>query len=257
MGDAAIAALVGAAASLLVAFGKVAWDARQSRRNERLAARERLDLYRAPFLAAVDDLGRRINNMRNDTFLAYSEVESRRELAKLSFAFRVAQYLGWVEIVHGYADRLRFEDDETTRMVSATVGDIGWIFSFDEYDRLDQDDFTTSQFMLWREQQRAVGELMRLDGEQEGCLGFASFADNYDRRFRRWLDDFATQAMNPGAARSQRLADLQRALVKLLQQLDVDKVLVETDAGGSIVMPRWARPSNLSPVTAYETRLET
>ena len=170
--------------------------------ERRLAARERLDAYRAPLLSAVDDLGRRINNVRNDSFLAYSEVESRRELAKVSFAFRVAQYFGWVEIIYGYADRLRFENDETTKKVAATIGDIGWIFSFDEYDRVDQDDFTSSQLMLWREQQRAVGELMVRDGEKEAGLGFASFAVNYDRLFRRWLDDFAAQAMNPGAATS-------------------------------------------------------
>src|SRR4051812_28434015 len=160
MGDAAIAALVGAAASLGGAFGKIGWDARQSERSERRAARQRLDVYRAPFLAAVDDLGRRINNMRNDSFLAYVQVGSRQELVRLSIAFRVAQYLGWVEIVHGYADRLRFENDETTREVASTLGKIGWLLSSDMYDRLDEDDFTSSQLMLWREQQRAVGGLM-------------------------------------------------------------------------------------------------
>jgi uncharacterized protein (DUF934 family) len=194
--------------------------------------------------------------MRNDRFLAYVEVESRRELTKLSFAFRVAQYLGWVEIIRGYADRLRFENDETTRKVATTVEDIAWILSFDQYDRGNPDDFTTSRLMLWRDQQRAVGELMRREGEEEDCLGFDSFAVNYDRLFARWLDDFATQAMTPAAATSQRLADLQRSLVQLLQQLDVDNLLLETDAQGTVVEPRWARPSKLGPVGAYAKRLE-
>ena len=59
MGGAVIAAVVGGAVSLVVTFGKVAWDAYQASRMQRLAAWERLDRYRAPLLAAVDDLGRR------------------------------------------------------------------------------------------------------------------------------------------------------------------------------------------------------
>jgi len=150
MGGAVIAAAVGGAVSLVVTFGKVAWDAYQASRMQRLAAWERLDRYRAPLLAAVDDLGRRLNNIRNDGFLAYLDTAERREAALLSTLFRLAQYLGWVEIVYGYSDRLRFESDRATRSVTETIGDIGWVLAADEFDRTDEDDFTTSRLMLWR-----------------------------------------------------------------------------------------------------------
>jgi hypothetical protein len=94
MGDAVIAALVAGIVSLVVTFGKIAWDARQAKRERRLAARERLDRYRAPLLAAVDDLGRRVNNIRNDGFLAYLDIEGRRNMAVHSTLFRLAQYPG-------------------------------------------------------------------------------------------------------------------------------------------------------------------
>jgi hypothetical protein len=245
MGDAAIAALVGAMAGLVVTLGKIAWDVRQANREKRLAARERLDKYRAPFLAAVDDLGRRVNNIRKDEFLAYLNVEARREMAKLSTLFRLATYLGWTEIVYGYADRLRFESDAETRMVKATLGDIGWILAIDEFDRKDEWDFTTSRLLLWREEQRAIGELMLLEGGEVGCIGFDSFATNYDMRFSRWFGTFASE-LTSSAANTDRLAELHKALVRLLEQLDVDRVLIEVDDEGRILRPRWARPASLA-----------
>lgn len=48
MEDAVVPALVAGVVGLLVAFGKIAWDARQAKQQQRLAARERLDRYRAP-----------------------------------------------------------------------------------------------------------------------------------------------------------------------------------------------------------------
>jgi hypothetical protein len=44
MGDAVIAAVVAGVVSLLVAFGKIAWDSRQMKWERRLAARERLEV---------------------------------------------------------------------------------------------------------------------------------------------------------------------------------------------------------------------
>src|SRR2546430_8550349 len=155
MGGAVIAAVVGGAMSLVVTFGKVAWDTYQASRKQRLAARERLDRYRAPLLAAVDDLGRRLNNIRNDGFLAYLDTDERREAALTSTLFRLAQYLGWVEIVYGYSDRLRFENDRATRSGTETIGDIGWGLAADELHPTHADDFTTSRPLPWREGQRA------------------------------------------------------------------------------------------------------
>src|SRR5690242_13705052 len=112
-----ITALITAFVSLTLALGKIIWDAREKRHERRLAAREQLDKYRAPLLAAADDLGRRINNIRNDNFFAYLGSDPRHELAVSSTLFRFAQYFAWVEIVYGFADRLRFASDNATRSV--------------------------------------------------------------------------------------------------------------------------------------------
>jgi len=254
MGGAVIAAVVGGAMSLVVTFGKVAWDTRQASRKQRLAAWERLDRYRAPLLAAVDDLGRRLNNIRNDGFLAYLDTDERREAALTSTLFRLAQYLGWVEIVYGYSDRLRFESDRATRSVTETIGDIGWVLAADEFDRTDEDDFTTSRLMLWREEQRAIGELMRHVGDDPRCVSFNSFAADYDSRFSRWFATFTSQLEAKSASQTNRLGELQRVLARLVQQLDVERVLVDIDERGSVTRPLWAAPANLPEVTRHTKR---
>ena len=75
-------------------------------------------------MAATDDLGSRINNIRHDGFLLYLDTGSRQRAAMLSTLFRLAQFFGWVELLYGYADRLRFASDESTSKVAATLRSI-------------------------------------------------------------------------------------------------------------------------------------
>ncbi len=72
MSEAVVAAIVAGVVSLLVTFGKALWDTRQKKQERQLAAREKLDRHREPLLTAADDLGSRINNIRNDGSLFYS-----------------------------------------------------------------------------------------------------------------------------------------------------------------------------------------
>jgi hypothetical protein len=251
MGSGVIAAVVAGVVSLVVTFGKVAWDARQATRERRLASRERLDRYRAPLLAAVDDLGRRVNNIRNEGFLAYLDVEHRRETALLSTLFRLAQYLGWAEVVYGYSDRLRFDSDRATKEVTDTLGEVGRILAADEFDRTDEHDFTTSRLMLWREEQRAIGELMRLPVDEPRCMSFNSFIDTYEEGFSTWFATFAAQLQDPSTPATNRLAELHGVLARLVQQLDVDQVILKVDATGRVTRPIWAQPANLAGPTRH------
>jgi hypothetical protein len=255
MEPAVLAAMITAFVSLILAIGKIVWDWREKRHERRLAARQRLDRYRAPLLAAVDDLGRRINNIRNDGFLAYLDSEDRRATAVLSTLFRFAQYLGWTEIIYGYADRMRFESDEATRTVSKTLGDIGWILAADEFDRNNEDDFRTSQLMLWREEQRAIGELMRQDSDEPRCISFNSFVENYENRFSNWFATFGSQLDVTSAPTSNRLAELHRIAARLVRELDVERVLVQVDESGRIIRPLWAQPSALAKPTKHTDRV--
>jgi len=55
--DVVVSAVVAGAVSLVVTFGKIAWDGRQKKQDRQLAAREKLDRYREPLLTAADGLG--------------------------------------------------------------------------------------------------------------------------------------------------------------------------------------------------------
>jgi len=180
-------------------------------------------------------------NIRNENFLAYLHTDDRRNIAQRSTLFRLAQYFGWTEIVYGHSDRLRFERNKATREVARIIGDVGWTLANDEFDRMNPEDFRTSQLMLWRDEQRAIGELMRQDSEEPGCIGFDSFVNNYDKSFAKWFATFARDLESESVADSARLAQLHLVLVDLLRALDVDRVLVEFDQTGELfVRPPWA-----------------
>lgn len=243
MDSAVLVTLITASVSLVLAAGKIVWDWREKRQERRLAAREKLDKYRAPLLAAVDELGRRLNNIRNDDFLAYLNIDSRRDTALLSTHFRFAQYLGWTEILYGYSHHLQFEADDVTAKVTRALGEVARILASDKFDRTDPNDFTSTQFLLWREEQRAIGELMREGGDEPRCIGFNTFAMAYENRFSKWFASFESDLTNASAPESDRFQQLHRVVAELARELDVDGVLVQTDKSGNVVGPRWAQPS--------------
>jgi hypothetical protein len=245
-----IVALITAFVSLILTVFKIIADNRNRTRERRLAAHDRLEKYRAPLLASVDDLGRRLNNIRNDSFLLYLDNDSTRQTALLSTLFRVAQYLAWAEIVYGYSDRLRFESDEVTRKVIKSMNDISWVFASDKFDRTVEEDFTTSRLMLWREQQRAIGELMCIEGEEPASMSFDSFAANFDSRFARWFDRFAAELETSGQG-SDRLAELHRVAARLVRELDTEKALVALNESGGVSQPLWATTVNLPEPTRH------
>jgi hypothetical protein len=240
--SAVIAAVIAAVVSLAVTFGTRALDARQRKRQARSQAREKLDRYRSPLLAAVDNLGSRINNIRNDRFLLYLDSEDRGRTALLGTLFRFAQFFGWTEIIYGYSDRMRFESDTATKVVTDLLKNISRMLATDRLDRTDTSDFTSTQLMIWREEQRAIGEAMRAESDEPECVGFDSFYRNYEMLYKDWFETFASQLNAHETPRSQRMAELQALLAQLARKLDIDGLLVSVDAEDIVVEPRWARP---------------
>lgn len=109
--------------------------------------------------------------------------------------------------------------------------------------------------MIWRAEQRAIGELMRIYGDPPRCVSFDSFAHQYDERFARWFETFADHLDPASAPQSNRLAELQRLLSTLIRQLDVDRLLVRVGREGVLTEPRWARPS-MHDVTAHSDPIQ-
>jgi hypothetical protein len=139
---------------------------------------------------------------------------NRNETAVMTTLFRFAQYLGWAQLVYGYSDRLRFDEYEATKTVAWLIRDIGRTLTDDGLDRDNGSNFTTTRLMLWRDEQRAIGELMRKDGNEPECIGFESFVNSYDQSFARWFATFREELQHSSTPRSARLAQLQKVLAQ-------------------------------------------
>ena len=73
------------------------------------------------------------------------DVPERRRTALLGTLFRFAQLFGWIEILYGTYDRLRFEHDVSTKSVADAVREIGWLLADDRVDRTDEPDAPVAQ----------------------------------------------------------------------------------------------------------------
>ncbi|MCM3487568.1 hypothetical protein, partial [Kocuria rosea] len=156
----------------------------QARQEERFyAALEQLNRYREPLLAAARDVGHRLKNIRKGSFFAYLHHtdERRRLLALRSTLYRLGRYWAVVESLYESVNELRFTTEEETQRVASLLGKIGGEFASDAY--------LSPQFMVWREEQRGIADLMReqVKPGENGVMGFARFMDAYDTRMAPWF----------------------------------------------------------------------
>jgi hypothetical protein len=213
-------ALIGSATSLIVAVISLVFQrkgAREEREEKsRSDAQVVLDKYRGPLLAVATDLGRRIHHIRYQKFFVYTTSESGHDQqAKLTTLFRIAQYLGWCEILRTEVQFLPFKHEADTRLVAELIGDINWAFSSDAVN-------DESRGSLWAEEQRGIGELMvaRNEGSSSTCHGYARFVKEYHRCFASWMAGIADFVLNEKAPGSDRLRLVQWGLFGLVKQLD-------------------------------------
>lgn len=185
----------------------------QARRQDRsLAAREVLDRYRRPLLAAAYQLERRLDNIRRRGFLGYLHAEPHRaEVAMKGTLYRFAVYLGWRELLSRELTYLDFENSERTRDVLDRLDEVRAKLSSSRFDH--------QRLMLWTEEQSAIGGLMLTSTGTPGVIGFETFFEQYEESFDEWFGSFAEDIGDAGAS-STRLRELETALRKLIDTLD-------------------------------------
>lgn len=226
------AAMVAALASLLVALStavhsgkvqaRVAELQEAEKRRARLekqeaTAKAQLDRYREPLLSAANDLRHRIGNIRSGGFLAYlshTDVH-RRRLAHIGTCYRFASYWGVVEALYRDVSVLRFDNDDDTQRVASALAEVGRTFASDGVDG--------HRFMVWREEQRAIGELMLAEVTDRSLIrviGFSTFSDRFDATFATWFASFDRDLSADGAEQSPRLATVESLLDALAREID-------------------------------------
>jgi hypothetical protein len=210
--DAAIViALIALAGSLLstlaTVFGGPAFQARRE-------ARKVLETYREPLVAAAYELQARLHNILRNNFVEDYVVGNRagkQHAALESTLYVFAQFFGWREIIRREVQFLRFTRDEETRAVARLLRDIGETFLTDAYG---------AQFMIWRVEQRGLGERMIVTPNgKPACMGYASFMEQRES-MKEWLEPLEHDLRQMEDDGRRRLIELQHLLVDLVRRLD-------------------------------------
>jgi hypothetical protein len=210
--DAAIViALIALAGSVLstvaTVFGGPAFEARRE-------ARKVLETYREPLLAAAYELQARLHNILRNNFVedyVVGNKAGKQHAALESTLYVFAQFFGWREIIRREVQFLRFTRDEETRDVARLLRDIGETFLTDDFG---------AQFMIWRVEQRGLGErmIMASDGKP-ACMGYASFMEQRVN-MKEWLEPLEHDLRQIEDNGRKRLTAAQHLLVDLVRKLD-------------------------------------
>jgi hypothetical protein len=204
----ALIALAGSVLSTIVTvFGAPVLQARRD-------AKKALDTYREPLLAASYELQARLYNILQLKFVEKyisDDTAGKRNPAIESTLYVFAQFLGWREIIRREVQYLRFSRDRQTREIGRLLQDIGETFLSDKYG---------SQFMIWRVEQRGLGERMIESADNKmTCLGYASFIEHRPT-MQEWLHPLENDLENIRDGGRKRLTELQHLLLELVRQLD-------------------------------------
>jgi hypothetical protein len=217
-----VVALITALTSLGLASVNIYWSWRQRDKERRIEAKAELARYRRPLLEATADLGARIDNIQHSQFDTYFQSDERRDMAIKSTLYRFARYFATLEILRSQLTFLEFERANETKEVAARIVKIEGALTSDKF----------HGFMLWREEQRAIGEAT-LDRDGDGlirCIGFATFVNEFTQREAKWFERFQADLEEDGAAASsKRLARVQTHLKALVQQLDEEERYEQSD----------------------------
>ena len=176
-----------------------------------------LENHRDPLLAAAYELQARLHNILCNPFTedyVLGNKAGKQEAAVQSTLYVFAQFFGWRDIIRREIQFLRFLKDEETREVAQLLRDIGETFLTDEYGR---------QFMIWRVEQRGLGECMIVQSAvKPTCMGFATFVGQRTT-MKEWLDPLEQELTEIDDGGRARLTKLQHLLLELVQKLDEDR----------------------------------
>jgi hypothetical protein len=185
-----------------------------------LRAEEVLARYREPLAAAAFDLQSRLYNILCLNFFAkFGGDHERCAIAEDTTLFRLAQYLGWTEILRRDIQFLNFPEADDTRRVSHLQSQIRQRLLTDTYGPV---------MMIWGDEQRAIGEQMIVEEHDKVmCMGYARFHDDYGTRFAPWCERLRPELQSQAAR--DRLREVQGLLCELVETLDANRVRYTAD----------------------------
>ena len=197
----------------------------RARLERQQASEDLIRRYREPLLLAAFDLQARIYNIVCMDFVARhtgSSDPEERHYARASTLYRLGNYFGWIEILRRGLQFLDLGEEAKTHELVERLDTVSHTFANTEW-------FPASAFRLFRDEQRALGEVMLepVEGDLRHyqCIGYATFVDRLDGEsgFARWFERLGREFDNlsdPAPGRIDRLIELQHALIHVIDFLD-------------------------------------
>lgn len=212
-----VAAIIGLVGGLLGGGIAVYGDTRLWNLQTRHEAEAVLARYREPLVDAAYELQGRLWNIIRLEFLPKYYIggdQAQKTYAVENTLYVVAQYFGWSEILRREIQFLSFADTKRTTAVSEAQRTIVGLFQSDDPE-------LGRPFLVWRGEQRAIGELMIAvaDGRVQ-CLGYAGFTARREPAFRSWFSRLEADIDTVAHGANPRLHQLQHALVDVIRELD-------------------------------------
>jgi len=230
LADSTVSLLVGVISGL-IAITSLAWQARTQRRQreeDRAAEAERIvRRYTEPLVYASDQLLNRIRNIEDHGFLRRLG-DTHHDYVVESTAFTIAELLCWMELLRQDQQLVGLGEEESTRSLNQCLQRVGRAFASSRYR---SPEGRPAPFMIWRHDQRAIGELMIVRADDAvRCLGYARFTTRLrDDDFRRWFMPLIADieaAMADSTPAGVRLAAVREATQGLLDHLDPRQVRI-------------------------------
>ncbi|HTW04919.1 MAG TPA: hypothetical protein VMF87_31800 [Streptosporangiaceae bacterium] len=193
------------------------------------AVEEVMSRYRDPLLRSAIDLQGRVYSIVQLDFMQRHLGSGDPEqimYAKTSTLFRLAEYFGWVEILRRGVQFLDLGDQARSRSLTEISQQISLAFA-------NTHEFPSSAFRLFRDEQRAVGELViePVPGDPRAyhCIGYTQFVTRLegDPAFSRWFTRLATEIdsmIKPPDCYLDRLTEVHDRFGALLEFLDPDGI---------------------------------
>ena len=162
----------------------------RTRLERQQAGEDLIRQYREPLLLAAFELQARIYNIVQSGFVARHLGSSDPEeghYARASTLYRLGDYLGWIEVLRRGLQFLDLGEEKRTHELVERLDVSSHTFSNTEW-------FPASVFRIFRDEQRALGEIMLepIEGElrRYQCIGYATFVRRLDEDsgFARWFE---------------------------------------------------------------------
>jgi len=197
----------------------------RTRLERQQAGEDLIRQYREPLLLAAFELQARIYNIVQGGFVARhlgSSDPEERHYARASTLYRLGDYLGWIEVLRRGLQFLDLGEEERTHELVERLDVVSHTFSNTEW-------FPMSVFRIFRDEQRALGEIMLEPIESElrryQCIGYATFVQRLDEDpgFARWFERLGTEIdklSDPAPGQLDRLIKLDHALINVIHFLD-------------------------------------